>query len=82
VHRRVLGTTKYAGLTKKEQLYTSVGLLTGDFDVNDIKHIPDPELCKESQAKIKVWAHMMTQYNLKPGLRKFGAHGLEELYLR
>jgi hypothetical protein len=24
---------------------------------------------------MKVWAYLMTQYNLKPGLRKFGAKG-------
>ncbi len=26
--------------------------------------------------KMKVWAYLMTQYNLKPGLRKFGAKGV------
>jgi hypothetical protein len=25
---------------------------------------------------MKIWAYLMTQYNLKPGLRKFGARGV------
>ena len=29
----------------------------------------------KSEDKFKVWAYTMTQYNLKPGLRKFGARG-------
>jgi hypothetical protein len=35
----------------------------------------DTALLTESEDKIKVWGYIMMQYNLKPGLRKFGAHG-------
>ena len=46
-----------------------------DFDVNNIKHMTNTALHTESEDKIKVWAYMMMQYNLKPGLHKFGTHG-------
>jgi len=36
----------------------------------------DPKVCTTSQEEMMVWAYMMTQYNLKPGLRKFGARGV------
>ena len=29
----------------------------------------------ESEDEMKVWGCLMTQYNLKPGLRKFGEKG-------
>jgi hypothetical protein len=35
----------------------------------------DPEMTTESKAEIKIWAYIMTQYNLKPGLQKFGMRG-------
>ena len=35
----------------------------------------DTALLTISEDKIKVWGYIMTQYNLKPGLRKFGARG-------
>jgi hypothetical protein len=35
----------------------------------------DPELLTESKDKMKVWGYLMTQYNLKLGLRKFGDQG-------
>jgi hypothetical protein len=30
----------------------------------------------ELEDEIKVWAYVMPQYNLKPGLQKFGARGV------
>jgi hypothetical protein len=35
----------------------------------------DPELITEYEDKINLWSYLMTQYNLKPGLRKFGESG-------
>jgi hypothetical protein len=45
------------------------------FAIDDTKHTIDPELVTESEDKTKVWGYLMTQYNLKPGLRKFGEKG-------
>ena len=39
------------------------------------KHTVGKLLVTESEDKLKMWAYVMTQYNLKPGLRKFGARG-------
>ncbi len=48
---------------------------SSDRDVDDITHQVDPELCAMSKDEIAVWGYLMTQYNLKPGLRKFGERG-------
>ena len=42
---------------------------------DDTEHIIDKDLVTKSEDEFKVWAYVMTQYNLKPGLRKFGARG-------
>ena len=42
---------------------------------DDMEHIIDKELVTKSEDEFKVWAYVMMQYNLKPGLRKFGARG-------
>ena len=42
---------------------------------DDTEHIIDNHLVMESEYELKVWAYVMTQYNLKPALRKFGARG-------
>jgi hypothetical protein len=40
-----------------------------------MQHITDPELMTKSKDEMEVWGYLMTQYNLKPGLRKFGEQG-------
>ncbi len=76
MHRSVLKVMHYAGMNKNEQLHVSVQLPNRDFDVNNAKHTTDAEMPTELKAEIKVWAYVMTQYNLKPGLWKFGACGI------
>ena len=53
-------TTTWTGTTTKQ---------------DDTNHIVDEQLVTESEDELKVWAYVMTQYNLKPGLCKFGARG-------
>jgi hypothetical protein len=43
--------------------------------IDDALQRVDPEMMMESEDKIKVWGYLMTLYNLKPGLRKFGKRG-------
>jgi hypothetical protein len=43
--------------------------------VDETVHRIDAELITELEDEMKVWAYLMTRYNLKPGLRKFGARG-------
>ncbi len=48
---------------------------SSNLDVDDTVHQVDPELHTTSKDEMAVWGYLMTQYNLKPGLRKFGAQG-------
>ena len=43
--------------------------------IDDIIHSVDNAMTTTSEDELKVWGYMMTQYNLKPGLRKFGNKG-------
>ncbi len=45
--------------------------------VDDVMHNIDRDLCTRSEDKMRVWVYLMVQYNLKPGLRKFGSRGEE-----
>jgi hypothetical protein len=74
-HRSVVEAIQSVGMSKNEQLHALIKLPNGDLDVDDIEHMTDTALLTESEDKIKVWGYIMTQYNLKPGLRKFGARG-------
>ena len=35
--------------------------------VDDVTHVIDEQLLTQSKDELKVWAYIMTQYNLKPG---------------
>ncbi len=72
VHRSVIKAICLVKMTKGEQLLATA---TSDVTFNMIynaMHKFDPKLTKRSEDKIKVWRYLMTQYNLKPGLQKFG----------
>jgi hypothetical protein len=43
--------------------------------IDDTVHRIDAALTMTSKDELKVWGYVMTQYNLKPGLRKFGQRG-------
>ncbi len=49
---------------------------SSNLDVDDTVHQVDPELRTTSKDEMAVWGYLMTQYNLKPGLRKFGEQGM------
>jgi hypothetical protein len=44
--------------------------------VDNATHVNNPELISTSEEEMMVWEYMMTQYNLKAGLRKFGDKGI------
>ena len=48
---------------------------SSDLDVDDTVHKVDPELHTTSEDEMAGWGYLMTQYNLEPGLRKFGTRG-------
>jgi hypothetical protein len=64
-------------MTKEEQMMATMltANLLKDTINNAVTHWNDPEMTMTSKDKMKVWAYLMTQYNLKPGLKKFGKHG-------
>ncbi len=50
---------------------TAINALGTDM-ADNTTHVNDPELVSSSEEEMMVWGYMMTQYNLKAGLRKFG----------
>jgi hypothetical protein len=59
-------------MTKEERLLATT---TSPMEptIDDTTNKIDPKLRTMSEEEMMVWAYLMTQYNLKPGLRKFGA---------
>ncbi len=44
--------------------------MSSNLDVDDTVHQVDPKLHTTSEDEIAVWGYLMTQCNLKPGLKK------------
>jgi len=61
-------------MTKEERLLATT---TSPMEptIDDATHEVDAELCTTSREEMMVVGYLMMQYNLKPGLRKFGARG-------
>jgi hypothetical protein len=62
-------------LKEERMLATTSSQMDLEPEVDCMQHIADPKLMTEFKDKMKVWGYLMTQYNLKPGLRKFGERG-------
>ena len=61
-------------MTKEERIHaTTLSIIHLEPKVDKTVHRIDAELITKLEDEMKVWAYLMTQYNLKPGLRKFGA---------
>jgi hypothetical protein len=56
-------------MTKEERIHMTTWSGV-DQAVDNVVHAIDEELVTESEDELKVWAYVMTQYNLKPGLHK------------
>ncbi len=54
---------------------------TATLKLDDTVHMVDNELMTMYKHEIVVWGYLMTQYNLKPGLCKFGIKGTEAAVL-
>ncbi len=75
-YRSVLEARQHAGMTKEARIHaTKSSIIHLEPKVDETVHRIDAELITKSEEKMKVWAYLMTQFNLKPGLRKFGARG-------
>ena len=44
--------------------------------LNDVEHDQDSELVTQSEDEMDVMKYLLTQYNLKAGLRHFGEKGI------
>jgi hypothetical protein len=73
--RSVLYAGQFAGMTKEERIHATTYTET-EPEVDNTKHVVDPNLVTNLEEEMKVWGYLMTQYNLKPGLRKFEAKGM------
>jgi hypothetical protein len=75
-HRSALAASKEREVNSAETM-TKVQMhaTTGCMELDDVKHKSDKEMTTSDEHKVVVWAYLMTQYNLKPGLHKFGAKG-------
>ena len=69
-------------MTTEERLLATTTTVPEAF-VDDAIHQVDRVMCTTSEEELGVMAYILTQYNLKPGLRKFGIRGekaaLEEM---
>ncbi len=74
MHRSVLDAKQFAGMTREEMMHTTT-YTQKEPKIDDTEHAVDPKLLTNSEDEMKVWGFLMTQYNLKPGLRKFGVMG-------
>jgi hypothetical protein len=73
-HRSALKGARYAKMSTTEHMHMMAFQGT-TMKVDDVQHIEDAVLTTTSADKLAIWGYLMTQYNLKPGLQKFGARG-------
>ena len=70
----MLDAKQFAGMAREEMMHTTT-YTQKEPEIDNTEHMVDPKLLTNSEDEMKVWGYLMTQYNLKPGLRKFGAKG-------
>jgi hypothetical protein len=73
-HRNVLEAAKSARMSKEERMLATTSSNATPI-IDDTIHRWDDAMTTTSKDELKVWGYVMTQYNLKPGLCKFGSKG-------
>ncbi len=58
-----------------ERIPGTTSLSSAEPFIDDTIHSVDDAMTTTLEDELKVWGYVMTQYNLKPGLRKFGNKG-------
>ena len=75
MHWSVIDAVRNANATKEERVHAT--MWTGTFMTqDDTEHVINKDLVTQLEDEFKVWAYVITQYNLKPGLQKFGKRGV------
>ncbi len=72
--RSVRDANKLARMSRDERLLATTTSTAEDF-VDDATHAGVHAMCTTSEEEMGVWVYLMIQYNLKPGLEKFGVRG-------
>jgi len=73
-HRSVLEANRLARMTQEERLLAMTTTASKPF-VDDAAHRVDQAICTTLEEGLGVMAYLLTQYNVKPGLHKFGTRG-------
>ena len=77
-HRSVVEAINNARMTTEDRLLAMTATTSTESEpafVDDVTHRVDRLMCTTSEEELGVMAYLLTQYNLKPGLRKFGKKG-------
>ncbi len=75
MHRSVINAVRNTKATKEERVHATTWTGTS-MTQDNTEHVIDKDLVTQLEDKFKVWAYVMTQYNLKPSLHKFGKRGV------
>jgi hypothetical protein len=67
-HRSVLEAAQLLQMSKEEKLFATTASTTAVPTVDETIHRYDEIMTTTSEEELQVWAYIMTQYNLKPGL--------------
>ncbi len=62
-------------MEKEHRLLAMTTTISESAFLDDVMHQVERLMCTTSEEELGVMAYLLTQYNLKPGLRKFGAKG-------
>ena len=73
-HRSVLEAAQLLQMSKEEKLFATTAS-TAAPKVNETVYLYDKIMTTTSEEQLHLWAYIMTQYNLKPGLWKFRKRG-------
>ena len=73
-HRSVLEAAQLLQMSKEEQMFATTASSAAP-TVDETIHRYDKIMTTTSKEELHVWAYIMTQYNLKPWLCKFGQQG-------
>ncbi len=73
-HSNVLEKAKSAGMSKEKWMSATTSSNATPI-IDDTIHRWDDAMTTTSEDELKVWGYVMTQYNVKPGIQKFGTKG-------
>ncbi len=80
-HKSALRAMSEQKLHPGEMTMQQMHATTATLKLDNTVHMVGKELMMTHKHKIVVWGYLMTQYNLKPSLRKFGIKGTEAAVL-